>query len=357
MSPAGAVINTLTGFSGPGGLAFDSAGNLFVANSFNNTVSEVSPTGAIINTLSGFDHPVGLAFDPAGNLYVANMDNNTVSEVTPAGVVINSFSGFDNPGGLAFDSTGNLYVINSGNDTVSEVTPAGVVSRFFSESNVPFDLAFGAGNLYLVSAGDDTVKKISETVTVPFSLGGTAVAGTAYSSVTASPLTFVIGQTTQYITGTLLSDPGPNQTLILTLGTPTGGTALGSPSVNTLTIDETAVGTTTSTSTGSAVPLFLGEQRVFSGKGRHKKLVGFEFLFNGGARSNRRPIDRQLSCDPKAGQEGQGAPGQVALYSPSNFSVTISVAGFNTAKPTQVTITGLEGADDGAAIPQVVSRL
>ena len=45
-----------------------------------------------------------------------------------------------------------------------------------------------------------------------------------------------------------------------------------------------------------------------------------------------------------------------AVYDPSNFSVTISVAGFNTAKPTQVTITGLEGAD-GAAIPQVVTGL
>jgi hypothetical protein len=45
-----------------------------------------------------------------------------------------------------------------------------------------------------------------------------------------------------------------------------------------------------------------------------------------------------------------------ALYDPSNFSVTISVAGFNTAKTTHVTIAGLEGAY-GAAIAQITSKL
>ena len=74
---------------------------------------------------------------------------------------------------------------------------------------------------------------------MPFTLGGTAVAGTDYSGVTASPLTFGFGQTTQYITGTLLDDPGPRaQTLAITLGTPSAGYGVGSPSVNTLTVTE-----------------------------------------------------------------------------------------------------------------------
>ncbi len=66
-------------------------------------------------------------------------------------------------------------------------------------------------------------------MTVPFTLGGTATAGVAFSGVTASPLLFRLGQTTEDITGTLLPDPGPSQTLTFTLGTPTGA-ALGSPS-------------------------------------------------------------------------------------------------------------------------------
>ena len=57
---------------------------------------------------------------------------------------------------------------------------------------------------------------------MPFTLGGSATAGVDFSGVTAGPLTFGIGQTTVDITGKLLSDPGPSQTLTFTLGTPIG---------------------------------------------------------------------------------------------------------------------------------------
>jgi hypothetical protein len=122
---------------------------------------------------------------------------------------------------------------------VSEVTPAAVVSIFASGFNVPESLAFdAAGNLYVVNDGNNTVSKVSESVTMPFTVGGTAVNGVDYSGVTASSLTFGIGQTTANITGTLLPDSGASKTLTVTLGTPTNAT-LGSPAVNTLTITET----------------------------------------------------------------------------------------------------------------------
>ena len=91
------------------------------------TVNETAGTFSIPVTLSGtaaphrrhlrlrVQHPDGLAFDAAGNLYVANSGNDTVSEVTPAGVVSTFASGFNFPDGLAFDAAGNLYVANSGN--------------------------------------------------------------------------------------------------------------------------------------------------------------------------------------------------------------------------------------------------
>ncbi len=198
------------------------------------------------------------------------------------------------------------------------------------------------------------------TVTVPFELGGTAVSGVAFRGVTTGVLTFGIGQTTQFITGTLLSDPGASQTLTFTLETPAGGAVLGSPSVNTLTIDEPAHGSTpppTGTTTGSSVPpVFLGEERVYSGKGRHKKLVGFEFLFISALNIGAAQSTGNYRVTQKLGKKGKVLGIKSALYNPSNFSVTISVAGFSTGKAAQVAITGLEGAD-GAAIPQFESRL
>ena len=70
--------------------------------------------------------PDGLAFDAAGNLYVADWASNTISEVTPGGVV-STFLGnrgrLSGPGGLAFDAAGNFYVANAAGSTISEIGP------------------------------------------------------------------------------------------------------------------------------------------------------------------------------------------------------------------------------------------
>src|SRR5262249_7516823 len=65
----------------PSALAFDSAGNLYVANQGNGTVSQYSSTGTLINAsyVSGLSGPTALAFDAAGNLYVA-AGSGTVSQ-------------------------------------------------------------------------------------------------------------------------------------------------------------------------------------------------------------------------------------------------------------------------------------
>jgi len=237
-------------------------------------------------------------------------------------------------------------VANAGNSTVSEVTPAGVVSTLAAGLDGAFGLAFDAGNLYVANNVSNTVSEVSETVTVPFTLGGTAVSGTAFSAVTPSPLTFEIGQTTINITGTLLS--GPSHTLTLTLGTPTGDSALGSLSVNTLIITEPAK--------VAAPPGFIGEQRVFSGKGKHKKLVGFKFLFNAALNAGGAQSTGDYHVTQKQGKKVKVLPVKSALYNPSTFSVTISVGGFKTGKAAKVTIARLAGAD-GAAIAQVVTGL
>ena len=113
-----------SGFNTPGALATDAAGNFYVANAGDGTVSEVSPAGKVSLFASGFTSPRDLAFH-AGKLYVAD-DAGTamVTEVAAAGGPTSSLRAFDDPTGLAFDSAGNLYVANTDTDTVYEV-PAG----------------------------------------------------------------------------------------------------------------------------------------------------------------------------------------------------------------------------------------
>ena len=95
-------------------------------------------------------------------------------------------------------------------------------------STVPIALTFdSAGNLYVANLSNGTVSQVTQTVTVPFTVGGSAVSGVDYSGVTAGPLTFGIGQTTQNITGRLLPVPGTSQTLTIDTGHTNGGRRLG----------------------------------------------------------------------------------------------------------------------------------
>jgi hypothetical protein len=260
VTPGGVVSTFASGFSNPKYMTFDPAGNLYVGDqgssgSNPNSVSKVTPAGVVTTFASGFSSPEGLAFDAAGNLYVASYNTNRISKVTPSGVVSTFASNLSGPFGLTFDAYGNLYVANTTGNTVNKVTPGGVVSTFASGFFGPAGVALdAAGNLYVANASHNTVSEVTEipdTVTVPFTLGGTAVSGADYSGIAPRPLTFAPGQTTQNISGTLLSDPGPSQTLVINLGTPTNA-ILGSPAVNTLTINEPLVAPVVSTNPSAA---------------------------------------------------------------------------------------------------------
>ena len=122
-------------FGAPTGVAVDSAGNLYVADTGNHTIRKVAPTG-VVTTLAGtagmdgsadgtgaaarFSSPTGIAVDSAGNVYVADQSNSTIRKLTPTGIVTTlagtSRSGsadgtgaaasFDHPSGVAVDSSG-----------------------------------------------------------------------------------------------------------------------------------------------------------------------------------------------------------------------------------------------------------
>ncbi len=127
---------TITGLDAPIGVAFDAAGNLWVANGNLNTVVMFSPAQLVVGgalvpevTISAnagsLDFPTGVAFDAAGNFWVSNLVSSTVvkftlSQLAVSGspvpdVTISANAGsLDGPVGLAFDNSGDLWVENIG---------------------------------------------------------------------------------------------------------------------------------------------------------------------------------------------------------------------------------------------------
>ncbi|HTA31054.1 MAG TPA: hypothetical protein VK731_11250, partial [Candidatus Cybelea sp.] len=92
-------------------------------------------------------NPHGMAFDGAGNLYVAYPYINTIEKFTPAGVgtVFTTF-GLNHPENIAFDSLGNLYAANTGDNTITQFVPGGGSSLYASNGmNGPWFIAMKPG--------------------------------------------------------------------------------------------------------------------------------------------------------------------------------------------------------------------
>jgi len=191
-------------FEWPSGLAIDTAGNLYVADSESNRIRKVTPEGEVstlalrekresgyaddTESAAEFDGPTDIAIDKAGNLYVTDKWNNRIRKVTPQGEV-STFAGsgregyadgkgsvakFMQPSGIAIDAAGNLYVADTRNNCIRKVTPKGEVSTFVGNSAwkghrgyayglfQPSSLAIDASdNLYVADEGANLILKIT----------------------------------------------------------------------------------------------------------------------------------------------------------------------------------------------------
>ena len=167
------VLNTgsLT-LANPFGVAVDGAGDLYITDTGNSRVVEVTAAGTASVLSTGgltLKQPFGVAVDGAGDVYIADTVNSSVVEVTTAGTASVLSTGgltLSQPFSVAVDGAGDLYITDTGNNRVVEVTAAGTASVLSTGSLTladRFSVAVdGAGDLYIADYGNSRVVKINQ---------------------------------------------------------------------------------------------------------------------------------------------------------------------------------------------------
>ena len=209
----------------PGGMALDSSGNLYIADSDHHRIRKVDTSG-IITTFAGAGErgysgdggpavsaklawPRGVAVDGAGNLYIADAGNHRVRRVNSQGIITTVSKG--SPTGVVVDASGNLYIADSSYNRIRRLdtsgtltTIAGTGSQGFSgdggpaveaELRVPNDLTVDAsGNLYIADTWNRRIRKVDSSGTITTVAGaGLGVNSGGYGPATEAVLSWPEG--------------------------------------------------------------------------------------------------------------------------------------------------------------------
>ena len=237
-------IGTAARFNSVRGVAADSAGNLYVMDTFNNTLRKVAAGTGEVTTVAGspgvnggidgvgaaarFNNPYGVTVDGAGNVYVADSSSHTIRKVVVATGTVTTLVGttgmtgtadgtgaaarFMSPYGVVVDAAGaNLYVADTASHTIRKVVIAtgvvttlagtasmsgntnatGAAARFREPSGLALD---AAGNLYVSEPANHTIRKVVVATGVVTTLAGTtAMMGSTDGTGAAARFSFPFG--------------------------------------------------------------------------------------------------------------------------------------------------------------------
>lgn len=167
--------------SGPWGIAQDSSGNVWVADTNNYRIEEFNSEGSFVRTAgtsgSGtLSTPEDVATDSAGDAWVADTGNSRVVEFSPSGVYIQAFGiwgtgngQFKYPLGITVDSSSHVWVVDAGNNRVQEFTTSGSFIRAFGSSGTgngqfssPGKVAPDSkGNLWVSDVGNNRIEEFT----------------------------------------------------------------------------------------------------------------------------------------------------------------------------------------------------
>jgi sugar lactone lactonase YvrE len=229
----GTVTTILSGLNSPCGVATDSVGNVYIADTYNHRIRKIDTNGnaSILagsgspafadgtGTSASFQYPRGITVDSAGIVYIADTNNARIRKIALNGYVstiagdgnlaFNDGPGatarFNYPMSITVNSSGILYVADTYNHRIRKIELNGVVSTFAGDGNSAFNDGPGTsarfsapqgisldstGNLYVGDTGNHRIRKI-ETNAVVSTLAGNTQAyndGTGTSASFNSPM-------------------------------------------------------------------------------------------------------------------------------------------------------------------------
>ena len=219
---AGPATSSTLGY--PQGVAVDSSGNVFIADTYNSMILKVT-SGGTLSVVAGTNSygaptagpatnsmlyfPAGVAVDSSGNVFIADTYNSMIEKVTPGGTLSilagtgtrsaptagpATSSALSRPAGVAVDSSGNVYIADTYNSMIEKVTPGGTLSIIAGDGSsgnategAAVDSAIENPDAVAVdSAGD--IYAVESTQYLVLKLSAAAVAPKALKALKATPL-------------------------------------------------------------------------------------------------------------------------------------------------------------------------